>query len=87
MEPLTIVLIILLLTIIAFMSGKMKFSVISICIIVALIQTKVLTITEAFSGFTNKKNKNKQLICRTCCAGFLSIASINERRALPTIGL
>lgn len=53
MEPLTIVLIILAFTILAFMSGKLPFSVISMGIIIALIQTKVLTVTEAFSALTN----------------------------------
>lgn len=54
MDQLTIVLIILILTIIAFMSGKLPYTVISVGIIIALIETKVLTITEAFSGLTNK---------------------------------
>ena len=54
MDQLTIVLIILVLTIIAFMSGKLPYTVISVGIIIALIETKVLTITEAFSGLTNK---------------------------------
>ena len=53
MSPLTITLIILVLTIIAFMSGKVPFSLISTCIILALIQTGVLSPSEAFSGFTN----------------------------------
>lgn len=54
MDQLTIVLIILILTIIAFMSGKLPYTVISMGIIIALIETKVLTISEAFSGLTNK---------------------------------
>ena len=54
MDQLTIVLIILILTIIAFMSGKLPYTVISMGIIIALIETKVMTITEAFSGLTNK---------------------------------
>ena len=53
MSPLSITLIILVLTIAAFMSGKVPFSLISTCIILALIQTGVLSPSEAFSGFTN----------------------------------
>ena len=53
MSPLTITLILLVLTILAFMSGKVPFSLISTCIILALIQTGVLTPAQAFSGFTN----------------------------------
>jgi len=54
MDQLTIVLIILALTIIAFMSGKLPYTVISMGIIIALIETKIMTISEAFSGLTNK---------------------------------
>ncbi len=54
MEPLTITLIILACTIIAFMSGKVPFSIISTGIIISLILTKVMKPEEAFSGFINK---------------------------------
>lgn len=53
MEPLTITLIILACTIIAFMSGKIPFSVISTFIIIAFVVTGVLAPNEAFSGFIN----------------------------------
>lgn len=53
MDQLTIVLIILALTIIAFMSGKLPYTVISMGIIIALIMTGIMTIDEAFSGLTN----------------------------------
>lgn len=54
MDQLTIVLIILLLTIIAFISGKLPYTVISMAIIIALIETGIMSVTEAFSGLTNK---------------------------------
>ncbi len=54
MSPLTIVLIILALTIIAFVSGKVPFTVISLAIIVALIETGIMTTSEAFAGMVNK---------------------------------
>lgn len=54
MDQLTIVLIILILTIIAFMSGKFPYTVVSMGIIIALIETKILTVAEAFSALTNK---------------------------------
>ena len=53
MDQLTIVLIILALTIIAFMSGKLPYTVIYMGIIIALIMTGIMTIDEAFSGLTN----------------------------------
>lgn len=53
MEPITITLIILGCTIIAFMSGKVPFSIISTGIIISLIVTKVLEPKAAFSGFIN----------------------------------
>lgn len=53
MDQLTIVLIVLALTIIAFMSGKLPYTVISMGIIIALIMTGIMTIDEAFSGLTN----------------------------------
>ena len=53
MDQLTIVLIILALTIIEFMSGKLPYTVISMGIIIALIMTGIMTIDEAFSGLTN----------------------------------
>ena len=53
MTPLQITLLILLVTIIAFATGKIPFSVISSGIILALIITKVRTPAEAFSGFIN----------------------------------
>ncbi|CAG9000774.1 MAG: Sodium-dependent dicarboxylate transporter SdcS [Candidatus Celerinatantimonas neptuna] len=54
MSPLTITIIILLLTIAAFMSGKMPFSLIATGIILSLILTKVLTPAQALSGFVNQ---------------------------------
>ena len=53
MSPLQITLIILLCTIIAFVSGKIPFSIISVGIILALIFTGVMTPAEAMSGFIN----------------------------------
>ena len=53
MTPLEITLIILLATLVAFMTGKIPFSVIASGIILALIMTGVMTPTEAFSGFIN----------------------------------
>lgn len=53
MTPLQITLLILLVTIIAFATGKIPFSVISSGIILSLIITKVRTPVEAFSGFIN----------------------------------
>ena len=53
MTPLQITLLILLVTIIAFATGKIPFSVISSWIILTLIITKVRTPAEAFSGFIN----------------------------------
>ena len=51
MSPLEITLVILLVTIIAFVSGKVPFSVISTGIILALILTGIKTPAEAFGGF------------------------------------
>lgn len=53
MNPLTSTLVILLLTILAFVSGKFSFSIISVFIIVSLVLTGVLKPSEAFSGFSN----------------------------------
>ena len=53
MHPLEITLLILLVTIIAFVSGKVPFSVISTGIILALILTGIKTPAEAFGGFIN----------------------------------
>ncbi len=53
MSPLTITIIILVLTIAAFISGKVSFPVISMFIILSLIITKVLKPAEALSGFVN----------------------------------
>lgn len=53
MTPLQITLVILLLTIIAFASGKIPIAVISSGIMIALILTGVRTPEEAFSGFIN----------------------------------
>ena len=53
MTPLEITLIILIVTILAFVSGKIPFSVISTGIILALILTGVKTPAEAFGGFIN----------------------------------
>lgn len=53
MSPLEITLVILLVTIIAFVSGKVPFSVISTGIILALILTGIKTPAEAFGGFIN----------------------------------
>ncbi len=53
MTPLTITIIVLIITIAAFITGKVPFSVISMFIMIALIMTKVLTPVQAFSGFTN----------------------------------
>lgn len=54
MSQLTIVLIILALTIAAFISGKLPYTVIAIGIIAALILTGVMSVTEAFSALTNE---------------------------------
>lgn len=54
MSQLTVVLIILALAIAAFMTGKVSYTVISMCIIIALIETKVMTVEQAFSALTNK---------------------------------
>ncbi len=54
MEPLTITLIILACTIVAFMSGKVPFSLISTGIILAFIMTGVMSPADALSGFINK---------------------------------
>ena len=53
MTPLQITLVILLVTIIAFASGKIPIAVISSGIMIALILTGVRTPEEAFSGFVN----------------------------------
>lgn len=53
MTPLEITLLILILTIVAFITGKIPFSVISAGIIITLIMTGVMKPAEAFSGFTN----------------------------------
>lgn len=53
MSPLSITLIILLLTIIAFLSGKVPMSIVSMGIILALIIFKILPVQRAFSGFIN----------------------------------
>ncbi|MBP3241964.1 MAG: SLC13/DASS family transporter [Oribacterium sp.] len=53
MTPLQITLIILLCTIIAFLSGKIPFAVISVGIMLSLIMTGVMKPAEAFAGFTN----------------------------------
>ena len=53
MTPLEITLLILLATILAFVSGKIPFAVISSGIILALILTGVMTPAEAFGGFIN----------------------------------
>lgn len=53
MSPLEITLIILLCTIIAFISGRIPFSIISSGIILALIFTGVMQPAEALSGFIN----------------------------------
>ena len=53
MTPLEITLIILLATLVAFMTGKIPFSVIASGIILALIMTGDITQAEAFSGFIN----------------------------------
>lgn len=51
MSPLAITLLVLALTIIAFVSGKIPFSVVSIFIIITLIMAKVLAPAEALAGF------------------------------------
>ena len=53
MTLLQITLIILLCTIIAFLSGKIPFAVISVGIMLSLIMTGVMKPAEAFAGFTN----------------------------------
>ncbi len=53
MTPLTITIIVLMITIAAFITGKVPFSVISMFIMISLIMAKVLTPVQAFSGFTN----------------------------------
>ena len=53
MTSMHITLIILLITIIAFATGKVPFSVISSGIILALVLTGIRTPAEAFSGFIN----------------------------------
>ena len=59
MSPLGITLIILLLTIIAFLSGKVPMSIVSMGIILALIIFKILPVQRAFSGFINIYTKEK----------------------------
>lgn len=54
MTPLAITIIILAATIVAFISGRLPFSVISMGIILSLTLTGVMEPQEAFSGFTNK---------------------------------
>lgn len=53
MTPLEITLLILVLTIVAFITGKIPFSVISAGIMLSLIMTGVMEPAEAFSGFIN----------------------------------
>ena len=53
MAPLQITLIILLCTIVAFLSGKIPFAVISVGIMLSLVMTGVMKPAEAFAGFTN----------------------------------
>lgn len=53
MTPLEITLLILVLTIVAFITGKIPFSVISEGIMLSLIMTGVMEPAEAFSGFIN----------------------------------
>ena len=53
MTPLEITLLILMLTIVAFITGKIPFSVISAGIMLSLILTGVMEPAEAFSGFIN----------------------------------
>lgn len=53
MSPMWITLIILLLTIIAFLSGKVPMSIISLGIILLLIIFKILPPERAFAGFIN----------------------------------
>ena len=53
MTPLEITLLILLFTLIAFMTGKIPFTVISCGIILSLILTGVMEPAQAFSGFVN----------------------------------
>lgn len=64
MTPLEITLLILLATILAFVSGKIPFSVISSGIILALILTGVMTPAEAFGGFINT---NVVIVCGDVC--------------------
>ena len=75
MTPLEITLIILLATLVAFMTGKIPFSVIASGIILALIMTGVMTPAEAFfilsgsffSGRSNKCNGNGRYYDSTSC--------------------
>ncbi|MGP1590132.1 MAG: SLC13 family permease [Oribacterium sp.] len=53
MTPLELTLIILLCTIVAFLSGRVPFAVISAGIMISLIMTGVMKPAEAFAGFTN----------------------------------
>ena len=55
MTPLEITLLILVLTIVAFITGKIPFSVISAGIMLSLIMTGVMEPAEAFSGFINMR--------------------------------
>lgn len=54
MSSLNIVILILILSIIAFIYGKIPFSLVSMGIIIALILSGTMTPSEAFSGFINK---------------------------------
>lgn len=63
MTLLEITLLILLATILAFVSGKIPFAVISSGIILALILTGVMTPAEAFGGFIN----TNVVICGDVC--------------------
>ena len=66
MTPLEITLLILVLTIVAFITGKIPFSVISAGIMLSLIMTGVMEPAEAFSGFINTNRSEERRVGKEC---------------------
>ena len=89
MTPLEITLLILLATILAFVSGKIPFAVISSGIILALILTGVMTPAEAFGGFINTnvvmryKDNQRVLSFLSCVAAAFWVPSPAPRQRQP----
>lgn len=80
MTLLEITLLILLATILAFVSGKIPFAVISSGIILALILTGVMTPAEAFGGFIN--TNVVMFVAMFVIGAGLKPFSLTRRRAL-----